>query len=69
MAAKADGGFFPLDLHLFLEAAFCRFQDSWGKGGWWFVLASPESGYLEKGNDDWQSVSFSEASGAASDSP
>ena len=22
------------------------------------VLASLESGYLEKGNDDWQSVSF-----------
>ena len=33
------------------------------------VLASLESGYLEKGNDDWQSVSFSEASGVASDSP
>ena len=32
-------------------------------------VVSPESGYLEKGNDDWQSVSFSEASGEISDSP
>jgi len=34
-----------------------------------FVLVSLESGYLEKGNNDWQSVSFSEASGEISDSP
>ena len=60
--------FFRLICTYFLRRLSVVFR-IWGKGGWWFVLASPESGYLEKGNDDWQSVSFSEASGAASDSP
>jgi len=73
MDDERDKNFAPL--FFFFLALFCftamkgKREKREGNEGLVIVLASPESGYLEKGNDDWQSVSFFEASGAASDSP